>query len=211
MYRALTPGTRQWDIVVLVARRCAITFSEIADEIGLARTSTQQQVGRLVSEGWLNRTTRSGKPGRPVDVFALSDQSRCLFAHQTADFASDLLEEIADTEGESKVRALLKAVGRRMTRKLSLRVGEGSPEKRLHRLAELLTESGAINDVTPSERGFRLTIHTCPYHGLAEEHSAVCEMHSEIVGGLLGANALVDDRRISRGHGHCAFEVAIGA
>ncbi len=64
MYRALKPGNRQWDIVVLVARRSPITLAEISDDMGLARTSTQQQVGRL------DRTTRHGKPGRPVDVFA---------------------------------------------------------------------------------------------------------------------------------------------
>ena len=210
MHRALGLGTRQWDIVVLVARRSPITLAEIADEMGLARSSTQQQVGRLVSEGWLDRTSRHGKPGRPVDVFSLSDQSRRLLAQRTSDFARDLLEEIADTEGESKVRSLVKGVGRRMTRKLSSRVGEGTPKERLHRLAKLLSEHGVLNDVTRSEGGLRLTIHTCSYHWLSEKHSALCDLDCEMVSRLVGAKARADSR-IADGHTRCEFELAIGS
>ena len=210
MYRALNAGTRQWDIVVLVARRSPITLAEIADEMGLARTSTQQQVSRLVSEGWLDRTARHGKPGRPVDDFSLSRQSRCLFAQCAGDFARDLLEEIADTEGESKVRSLVKGVGRRMTRKLSLCVGRGTPKERLHRLAELLSGNGALNDVTRSEQGFTLTVHTCPYHGLSEEHSAFCDMHREMISRVVGAKVRAG-RRIADGHPRCEVELAIGS
>ena len=209
MYRALNPATRQWDILVLVARRSPITIAEIADGMGLARTSTQQRVGRLVSEGWLERTARPGKPGRPVDVFSLSDQSRRLFARRTDELACDLLEEIADTEGESKVRALVKGIGRRMVRRLSSRVGQGTPKERLDRLAVLLNENGALNDVARSDRGFKLTIHTCPYHGLAEKHSALCDMDREVVSRLVGAKARADCR-MSEGHTRCEFELAIG-
>ena len=208
MDRALNPGTRQWDIVVLVARRSPITLAEIAGEMGLARTSTQQQVSRLVSEGWLNRTTRPGKPGRPVDVFSLSDQSRRLFAQRTGDFVHDLLAEIADTGGDAKVRALVRGVGRRIARKLSPRVEGGPPEERLHRLAGMLNEEGVLTDVTRSERGFTLTIHTCPYHGLSEQHSAFCEMHREMVSRLVGAKARTE-HRMSEGHTRCEFELAI--
>jgi predicted ArsR family transcriptional regulator len=210
MYRALNSGTRQWDIVVLVARRSPITLAEIADETGLARTSTQQQVGRLVSEGWLDRTPRHGKPGRPVDVFSLSDQSRRLFAQRTGDFARGLLAVIADTEGKSKVRSLIRRVGSRMSRELSSRVGGGTTKERLHRLAELLSENGAINDVTRSEGGYKLTIHTCPYHGLSEDRSAFCDMDRAMVSRLVGAKVRARCR-ISQGHSRCEFELAIGS
>lgn len=210
MYRTLSPGTRQWDIVVLVARRSPIILAEIADEIGLARTSTQQQVGRLVSEGWLDRTARHGKPGRPADVFSLSDQSRHLFAQQGDSFARILLEEIADTEGESKLRALVKGVGRRMTRRLRPRIGEGTPQERLDRLSKLLSEDGALNDVTRSSRGSTLTVHTCPYHGLSEEHGALCEMHREMVRRLVGAKVRAI-RRMADGHPRCEFELTVGS
>ena len=49
MYRALYPGTRQGDIVVLVARRGPMTLSEMADTVGPAATPMRQRVSRLVA------------------------------------------------------------------------------------------------------------------------------------------------------------------
>jgi predicted ArsR family transcriptional regulator len=210
MHQALCPGTRQWDIVVLVARRGSTTLTEIAKDMGLARTSMQQQVGRLVAEGWLDRTRRLGKAGRPPAVFALSEQSRRFFARQAGCFTRELLDEIADSEGESKLRLLIKGVGRRMIRRLRPRVGQGAPQERAHRLAESLSEQGALSEVSRSPQGLTLTIHTCLYHGLPEQHGVFCDMDRQMVSRLVGAKARTR-RRIADGHPCCEFELAVGS
>jgi predicted ArsR family transcriptional regulator len=209
MYRTPSPGTRQWEILDRAARLGPMTLAQIAEDVGLARTSVQQQVARLVSEGWLDRTRRHGKPGRPADVFALSEQGRRLFAQQTGSLAQHLLEEIAQTEGEPKLRALLKGVGRRTIRRLGPQVGTGTPQERAQRLADTLNEEGVLSDVTRSARGLTLTIHTCPYHGLSQEHGVLCAMDRETVSRLVGARARVH-RRIADGHPRCEFELAVG-
>lgn len=210
MHRALEPGSRQLEIIDLVARHGPMTLVQMSSKIGLATTSMRQQIGRLVSEGWLGRTRRHGKPGRPADVFALSDQSRRLFARQTDEFARSLLQEIAETEGRSKLRAVIKAIGRRMTAQWRPRIGEGTQKERVDRLAKLLSEAGALNDVTRSKRGVMLTIHTCPYHGLSESQGAICEMERDMVSRLVGAKTRLK-QSMSDGHARCELEVAVGA
>ena len=142
-----------------------------------------------------------------MDVFSISDQSRRLFTQQQIDeFAKLLLEEVADAVRPSKLRAILKGVGRRMVRRLGPLVGEGSPTERVQRLAELLCERGIVSDASRSERGVTLHIHTCPYHGLASEHREICEMDCETMGRLVGRQMRLD-RCMLDGDSHCEFQV----
>jgi predicted ArsR family transcriptional regulator len=72
----------------------------------------------------------------------------------------------------------------------------------------MLSEEGVLSDVTRSERGFTLIFHACPYHGLSAQHSAFCEMHREMISRLVGAKTR-NERRMSKGHPRCEFEVPI--
>ena len=189
----MQPGSRQREIVVLLARQGPMTIAEMVRVVGLAKSSMRQQVERLFLEGWLVRERRCQGPGRPVDVFSISDQSRRLFTQQQIDeFAKFLLEEIAGAERPSRLRSILRGVGRRMIRRLRPLVGGGPPEERVQRLAELLCERGIVSDASGSERGVTLHIHTCPYHGLASEHREVCEMDCETMGQLVGSQMRLD-------------------
>ena len=154
------------------------------------------------------RTRRHGKVGRPVDVFSLSDQGRRLFAQGTGDFARWLLDELADTEGESKLRSVIAGVGRRMLRQLRPQVGDGPPQERVRRLGELLRKDGALNDVVTSDRGVTLKIHTCPYHGLGDGRRLICEMEREMVSELVGAEARLK-RCSAGGAAGCEMEVEV--
>ncbi len=206
MYRNTQLSSRGWEIIVLIARKGPITLAGLAAATGLAKTSLRQQVDRLASAGWVERSRRHGKPGRPVDVFSISDQSRQLFTRQTDEFARTLVEEITDTEGESKLREVVAGVGRRLARRLGPLVGEGPLTERVERLAESFCEAGALNDVAPSERGLTLTIHTCPYHGLASGRHVICEMERELVSRLVGAETRLS-HCMADGHSRCELDV----
>lgn len=183
-----------------------MTIADMVRAVGLAKTSMRQQVERLVLEGWLVRERRCRGPGRPVDVFSISDQSRRLFAQQQIDvFAKLLLEEVADTARPSKLRSVLRGVGRRMVRRLGPLVGEGPPRERVQRLAELLCERGILSGASFSERLVTLHVYTCPYHGLASEHREICEMDCETMGRLVGSPMRLD-RCMLDGDSHCEFQ-----
>jgi predicted ArsR family transcriptional regulator len=207
-HTAIQPGSRRWDLLVLVAREGPITLTEIAGAAGLARTSVRQQLDRLIAGGWVDRTQRRGKPGRPVDVFSLSDEGRRLFARQIDDFAGSMMQVLADTDGKAKLRSVIKGVGSRMTDKLRPKVGDGPQGDRVRRVAELLNEGGALNDVSESERGLKLTIHTCPYHGLPEGRGEFCEMEREMMSSLVGAETSLN-RCMSDGSARCELEVKL--
>ena len=64
----LQPGSRQWDIVELLARQGPMTVAEMGDAMGLAKTSMRQHIERLDWGGWVDRTRRPHGPGRPTDA-----------------------------------------------------------------------------------------------------------------------------------------------
>ena len=88
-------GSRRQQIVTLLMSQGPMTIAELADAMGVAKTSLRPQVDRLLLQGWLDRDRRRQGPGRPADVFSASDQSRRHSAQQTmGELARLFLEEM---------------------------------------------------------------------------------------------------------------------
>ncbi|NLG44544.1 MAG: MarR family transcriptional regulator, partial [Phycisphaerae bacterium] len=86
-------------IVNLLARRGPCTIAELVAALGVTTTAVRQQVNRLVARRWLIRTRRRQGPGRPADVFALSDDARRMLGGQAEELSRLLLEQIAEMPG----------------------------------------------------------------------------------------------------------------
>ena len=202
------PESRQRQIIALLAHNGPMTIAELAEVLGLAKTSLRPPLERMVLQGWLDRQRRRQGPGRPADVFSVSPGSQKRFAQETMDeFARLLLEEMVDTEARSKVKSVIAGAGRRLTRLLRPDVGDGPPSERLHRLSEALTKRGILNDISQSRQKATLSIYTCPYAGLSEEYHEICAMHHKIIAGLLGGEACTHRNR-REGYPCCQFNVA---
>lgn len=204
-------GTRQEQIIATILRHGPMTIASLAEALDVAKTSLRPQLDRLALQGWLDRGCRRQGPGRPADVFSASDQSRRRAAQDTTgEFARFLLEEMADTETRSRLTSVVKGVGRRVTHLVRPILGEGPPAERLRRLSEYLSERGILNDVSCSGQTVTLSIHTCPYAGLAGDYRQICAMHRETLAELLGAEAS-EHRCRHDGHPCCDFKVTVAA
>ncbi len=202
-------GPRRRQIAELLLRRGTMTIAELADALGVAKTSVRPQVDRLVLEGWLDRARRRQGPGRPADIFSASDRARQHLAEPTTgEFARLLLEEVADSETRAKVRAILDGVGLRTMGLLRPIIGEGPVADRVRRLSEFLEGRGILTDASHSKQMVTLRFHTCPYFGLADEYRQVCAMHRKTLAELLGGEASAHCCRLD-GQPRCEFKVNI--
>ena len=189
------PGPRQQQLIATLLRHGPMTIADLAEALGVAKTSLRPQLDRLVLQGWLDRDRRREGPGRPADIFSVSPRSRQHSAQQTmGEFARFLLEEVADAETRAKVTSVVEGVGRRVTQLLRPIIGEGPPSERLGRLSEFLNERGILNDTSHSRQTVTLTIHACPYFGLAGEYRQICAMHRQTIAELLGGHSCCDLR-----------------
>ncbi len=207
--RRVLSDSRAGQIIALLARRGSLTIAELGAELGVTTTAVRQQVNRLLYEGWIERGRRHKGPGRPADVLSLSEQGRRLFAGDVGDFARLLLDELTRVEGPAKVHALLKRVFDRLNAELVGRLGTaGDATERVQRLAALLAERGTVADATATDDGVRLSVYTCPYHGLSDHHVELCELERETLSRLTGHEARLTQCLVS-GHSRCEFQVAL--
>ncbi len=199
--------SRSWQILDLVGRQGEMTVAEMVTELGITTTAVRQQLNRLMAEGWLAREKRCSGPGRPADIFSLSDRAKRLFAQQVDEFGSLLLEEVFKSLDRSKLRSILEGVGRRMTSELRSVVGEGRPEEVMERLADAFEERGILSHSSDDKKGASLKVFTCPYHGIAIEHREICDMHREVISLLVGRHTSLENCMLD-GHQCCEFAVA---
>ncbi len=211
MFKSVNPASRQWEIIDLVARKGPITLAGIAGELGLAKTSIRQQMDRIVSAGWIDRTSRRGSPGRPADVFSLSDQSRVFFSHtQTDDLLRDLLDEIGESDCERSLKMFLDGVRRRLVQRIQSTIDDdATPQERLAQVAHALAERGAVNDVVQTEHGSELVVHSCPYHGFPKWRHLLCAMERKALHELTGLR-IQHESCMKDGDQRCELRMEVG-
>jgi predicted ArsR family transcriptional regulator len=204
--RSILVGSRARATLEAVARGGSMTVRDLVDALGVTTTAVREQVNGLHAEGWLVRSQRQGRTGRPADVFTLSEKANRLFAGQLDDFARLLAAEVFDLVGRKKGRELLARVGRRMARSVRQEVGGGSPKKRLGRLARFLAERGDLVQTGRTNEGLSLKLHRCPYGSLPEQHESICEMERATFSELIGATARLE-KSCENGHRCCEFTI----
>lgn len=200
-------GSSAQRVIDLLVRRGPLTIAQLVAELGVTTTAVRQQVNRLSADGWITRTQRRRGPGRPADVFAISEEARRRFGTNLGELSRLLIEEIVDAEGPARGRVLLRRVGRRIAENRRSAVGEGPPSDRLRRLAELLSRDGMMVAAEQSGDDLKLTVFTCPFRGLATEHPEVCDMEREAFSALLGGPVQLRQCAQS-GYARCEFGVS---
>jgi predicted ArsR family transcriptional regulator len=199
--------SRAAEILALVARRGPLTVADLTVALGVTTTAVRQQVNRLLWQGWLERQRRPRRPGRPADVFSLSDQARRALADGVGQFARLLIEEVGESEGAERLAEVLTRVSRRLAQEMESVAGSGPPRERIGRLVQSLQQRGTVAEVEPAESGLRVSLHTCPFHGLGEARGTICETERETLGHLAGGPVRL---RKSMFAGDCCCEFEIG-
>ncbi len=196
-------------VIETLMRRGPRTVSELVDELNVTRTAVRQQVDRLLADGWLVRTQRRSGPGRPADVFAVSQKTRRLYGGQLELLPKLILEELIAQDGPAKAWSVLRGVSRRIARDAREKVGTGSSADRFRRLLDWLRAEGVAAEPEPSVGSLQLEVRTCPYTGLADEHREICEMERETLSDLMG-QPVEHTQCMLDGHASCQFHVNLG-
>ena len=203
----LDEGSPARRIIDLLLRRGRMTIAQLVDATGVTTTAIRQQVDRLVSEGWLVRQRRRGGPGRPAHVLSVAGQTKRLFGQQSDDLARMIVEETIRQIGSEAARCVLRSVGRRIASLSYDQVGSGPMVERLRNLAGVMERRGMLVEAGETERGMSLTMFTCPYPELAEQHREICDMEREAVSELMGGQVELQ-QCMQDGHRCCEFSMS---
>jgi len=212
---ALEEPTRRrlYDYVVRMPH--PVGRDEAAAALDLPRQTAAFHLDRLADEGllevsWERRSGRAGPgAGRPAKLYARSAREfRVQLPERRYDLAGSLLAgvlaEVQETAAEPG-----EVLGRR-ARELGARLA-----------AYVVRERGALADVAavlegcgfePVEEGGGVALRNCPFHALAQEHTAlVCGMNLHLVEGVLdGVGSRGLTARLAPEPGHCCVRLEPG-
>jgi len=152
---------------------------------------------------------RRATPGRPQNIYALTDKARGMFPNYYPQLVTALLDQISRAMPEDGVNVLLDGVAEQFAAPLLPQLDGLSLCDRLDIVVGLLNERGYEAHWQREDQGYVLHTRNCPYHAVSMTTDALCTMDMRFISALVG---VVPRRltRISGGAESCAYLIPDG-
>lgn len=201
-----TPAGR---VLKAIQVRGKASIKDVAADLGVTASAVRLQLAQLQASGAIRTDKVREGVGRPYYVYSLTPQAYGLLYRETGDLARMLLEEVSETQGQDALRALLGGLGKRLADKYRDQVPGRDLPDRVRAWADLLDRRGLAVEIEETGEGYVLREYGCPYHNLAVENRAVCEMERQVVARLLGSGVKLT-KCVLDGHRGCEFTIFDG-
>jgi DeoR family transcriptional regulator, suf operon transcriptional repressor len=195
-------------VIETLSQEGSLPVEEIARAARVSTMAMRYHLTLLARKGLIvqQEVARRGNVGRPQMMYALADDARERLPKKYPALAAQLLDEVTDTLGEKRARAMLRRAGRHAAMAAPpLRRGAGI-QARVNRATKFLTERGYMARWEKSNGDLVLSVCNCPYRQVAQEHRQVCDLDVAMIGALMGA-PLKMTRCIAHHDGQCQFVV----
>jgi predicted ArsR family transcriptional regulator len=197
-----------WQVIEYIKRNGSATIKELEELLGVTTNAVRQHLQALQADGYVERRPVNVGVGRPHHLYLISAKAHDLFACHCDDLALTLLEEVFALEGEERAALLLDRVGDRLAKRYASSVRGEALQERVEQLAGALYARGVLTDVdVEDENTIVLHAYNCPYHELAHEHRAICEMDEDVMRKILGSDVNLSACMMD-GHRGCSFVVS---
>jgi predicted ArsR family transcriptional regulator len=141
-------------------------------------------------------------PGRPQHVYALTEKARAHFPNNYQHFAATLLEQLKAQLPPEGVNVILEGVATSMAQEAN--VGDVPLSERLQLAVQYLNDHGYAATWEDHTDGYILHTRNCPYHHLAHDNEALCDMDMRLVSNMIGVVPRLLSR-ISEGEPTCTY------
>jgi predicted ArsR family transcriptional regulator len=143
-------------------------------------------------------------PGRPQHVYALTEAAIAQFPNNYQQLATGLLQAIQEKLPPEGVNVILEGVARQMAGEAN--IPDLPLAQRLDMAVEYLSTRGYEAYWETDAADYILHTDNCPYHLLAKDNHALCELDMRLIATLLG----VVPRRLTHvaaGDSSCAYRI----
>ena len=201
-------STRQV-IVELLKERGQATVEELAEAVDLTQMAVRHHLHVLHGKNLvvISSVRRKKEPGRPQQMYSLTESANELFPKGYYHLAAYLLDEAKATLGTDGLDELLSRVADRMaTEAPRLRPGR-STEERLGQLVQFLRDKGFTARWGKEDEDYVIRVLTCPYRHVARAHPQVCRLDRQIIKDMLSTDP-VQVTCITNGDVHCSYHIS---
>ena len=163
------------------------TVDELAGEVDLTPMAVRHHLNVLQAEKQVEVTSKrhANRPGRPVQIYGLTDEARRQYPQEYYQLTEFLLKEIADSVGPNNVAQMFGRIADKIV-SLSPQPKPGQTiENRLEQVVSFLKERGFVVEWECVDGKYFIRHKACPYRQLAKSHQEVCLLDEQIIGKML--------------------------
>ena len=162
------------------------TVIELAQTLELAPVSVRHHLEILLNQGLirLDGVLRRPSRGRPRHIYVLTPEANAYFPNSYEDLARRLLAEMKKHLPEEQVSDFFHRLAAEAVADDAGEASEGT-ESRLKHATEVLSDLGYLARWEKLDGASQLHVYNCPYKGLPEEHTELCDLSLEMVSNLL--------------------------
>ena len=198
-----TPAGR---VLKAIQVRGEANIKDVAADLGVTTSAVRLYLTQLQANGAIRASKVREGVGRPHYVYSVTPQAHQLFYKDYGDLARLLLEEVQETQGEDALQGVLHRVADRLAAIYRDQVWGRELADRVSAWAELLDQRGVPVKIQRTESGYVLREYGCPFHNVAFDNRAVCEMERQVMARLLESGVSLT-QCVLDGHHGCQFTI----
>ena len=196
-------------LLSLLLERGDAAAADMAQALDLSVQAIRRHLRSLAEEGLAESSTAVSGPGRPSNLWRITERGRERFPDGSRRFALGLLESMRAILPEETLKQLLNQQAEEKAEQYRRQLGDGSLQQRLEQLTHLRRDEGYFTSCSPEDDGCSWLLQEvhCSVQRIAEEFPVVCDQE------LLLLRSSVPDCRVERVHwrlegGHaCGFRI----
>jgi len=169
--------TRQ-KIVELLRERGQATVEELASAVGLTQMAVRHHLNVLYGENLVATSSvrRKNQPGRPQQVYALTEAASELFPEDYYHLVDYLLTEAKTVLGAAGLNEMLRRIAFRVLAERPRLPTDLTPEEQLHQLVQFLSDKGFTARWGREGDNYVIRMLACPYRQIARQYHEVCRL-----------------------------------
>jgi len=205
--KALKSTTRR-QILEYLKQHGRATVEQIARMAGITSMGVRRHLLALENADLVKMEPERRPMGRPTHVYELTESAEALFPQNYHQLALQLLDSIAELEGEEKVTQLFERRKQKLLAAYADRMRGKDLAGRVVAMTQIMTENGYMADWKVIEGGYAIVEHNCAIARVAQSYTQACACELEFIQELLGPTVDVTrERHIASGDICCAYVV----
>ncbi|MHA1971492.1 MAG: helix-turn-helix transcriptional regulator [Candidatus Hodarchaeales archaeon] len=168
------------------------SIKAIAEDLDLSSNAIRQYLIELEKEGYVVKTYKKIKKGRPLILYRLHGSAMNFFPKLYVEFSLQLIDELVKQFGQAKVKEILTNVGKKfaLEMKQNYPSEEGnSLEERVQYLVKIYEEYGKYPSLFEDETYYYIKNSNCLLYDIVKERPIVCELDHKLVDEILKSKA----------------------
>lgn len=194
-------------IIHLLKKHGGMSIDELSRRINITPMGIRQHLLSLEKKGIVTYVPRRHGIGRPGFIYMLTDKADDLFPKSYDRFAIEMLQDIRDQEGNSKLDKIFGWRKERLLKKRGKALGSLlSVREKIEALRDILESEGYMVELSNGNSHYHLKQYNCPISRISAEFPGICRHELEFYRELFGRGVTME-RHITPGEPTCSFMI----